>query len=61
MTATLDVSGTVTFHEAERRFCGRDVDKVFQEAQAQGAMLSELDRELERSKDFLSKVRQLTG
>ena len=59
MDATLDVSGTVTFHEAERRFSGREFDKLLQEAQAQSAILSELDRELELSRDFLSKVRKL--
>ncbi|KAF8502976.1 hypothetical protein JB92DRAFT_2972622 [Gautieria morchelliformis] len=56
MDATLDVSGTVTFHEEERRFSGQEVDKLLKEAQAQGALLGELDRELGRSKEFLSKA-----
>jgi hypothetical protein len=58
MNATLDVSGTVTFHDAERQYCGAEVDSLLKEAQEQGALLSELDRELGRSTDFLSKVRQ---
>lgn len=59
MNATLDVSGTVTFHDDEKRLYGSEVDKLLKEAQEQGAMLSELDRELGRSRDFLSKVRKL--
>jgi COP9 signalosome complex subunit 3 len=60
MDATLDVSGTVTFHDTERRFSGQEVDKMLKEAQAQGTLLGELDRELGRSKEFLSKVRKLS-
>lgn len=57
MNATLDFSGTVTFHDTEKQYCGAEVDKLLKDAQEQGALLSELDREIGRSTDFLSKVR----
>lgn len=54
--ATLDATGTVTFHERETQFGAADVERLVREAQAQGATLGELDREVARSREFLTKV-----
>ncbi|KAF8526561.1 hypothetical protein BU17DRAFT_82660 [Hysterangium stoloniferum] len=56
MKATLDAAGTVTFYEDEIRYTGADVDKLLKEAQMQGLVLGEVDREMGRSKEFLAKA-----
>ncbi|KIJ35265.1 hypothetical protein M422DRAFT_76337 [Sphaerobolus stellatus SS14] len=54
--ASLDTSGTVTFLEDEVTYTPADVDRLLRAAQAQGSVLSEADRVMGRSKDFLSKA-----
>jgi len=56
MKATLDAAGTVTLHEDETRCTGAQVDKLLKEAQMQGLKLGEVDREIGRSKEFLTKA-----
>lgn len=54
--ATLDTTGTVTFQEDEAAHTTEDVNKLLRDAQMQSLTLSEVDREIGRSKEFLTKV-----
>jgi hypothetical protein len=53
--ATLDTTGTVTFHEDEVAYTTEDVNAVLRDAQIQGSTLSEVDMIFGKSKEFLLK------
>jgi len=58
INASLDTTDTVTFCDGNDTFTPADVDKWVRAAQIQGAIISEEDRIMGRSKDFLSKANQ---
>lgn len=59
MHATLSATGTVTFADAPVIVSKDDVAAMLADAQAHARTLAAFDRELERSKEYLTKVRRL--
>jgi COP9 signalosome complex subunit 3 len=57
ISARISADGTVTFSDPPPQFTKADVDAMLAGVQAQTGMLSELDREIGRSREFLGKVR----
>jgi hypothetical protein len=53
----ISADGTVTFSDPPPQFSKDDVDRVLQDAQVQMALLGRLEKEMARSKEYLSKVR----
>jgi hypothetical protein len=56
ITATLSADGTVTFSDPPVSISRTEVDGLLREAQAQGAFLAALEREMAGSKEFLTKA-----
>lgn len=56
ISAQISADGTVTFSDPPPQFSKADVDEVLQKAQEQGALLTHLEMEVARSKEFLTKV-----
>ncbi|KIJ63825.1 hypothetical protein HYDPIDRAFT_155393 [Hydnomerulius pinastri MD-312] len=57
ISAQLSADGTVSFSDPPVNFEKADVDRVLAHAQEQGALLAKLEKEMARSKEYLSKVR----
>ena len=56
ISAQICDSGTVTFSDTTPQFTKEEVDNAVREVQEQTALLSYLEQQLGRSKEFLSKV-----
>jgi len=56
ISAQISVSGTVTFSDTTPQFTKEEVDNAVREVQEQAALLSYLEQQLGRSKEFLSKA-----
>ncbi|KAJ7842219.1 hypothetical protein B0H14DRAFT_2781256 [Mycena olivaceomarginata] len=56
ISAQISASGTVTFSDPPPQFSKDEVDTVLYSAQAQSAQLEALDREVGRSKEFITKA-----
>ncbi|KAF8066863.1 hypothetical protein FPV67DRAFT_1417482 [Lyophyllum atratum] len=56
IAAQISADGTVTFSDPAPTFTTAQVDAVLADVQAQAAALSELEREVSRSKEFLGKA-----
>jgi len=56
ISAQISFDGTVTFSDPPSQFSKADVDRVLQQAQEQAALLSRLEMEMARSKDYLGKA-----
>jgi COP9 signalosome complex subunit 3 len=56
ISACISADGTVTFSDPPPEFTKAQVDEMLANVQAQTGMLSELEREVGRSREFLSKV-----
>ncbi|KAF9220827.1 hypothetical protein BS17DRAFT_680653, partial [Gyrodon lividus] len=56
ISAQLSVDGTVSFFNPPIKLEKADVDRVLAHAQEQGALLAKLERELGRSKEYLTKA-----
>ncbi|KIM38050.1 hypothetical protein M413DRAFT_448084 [Hebeloma cylindrosporum] len=56
ITAQIDANGTVTFSDPPAQFTKEQVDSVLRDVQEQTALLSYLEQEVGRSKEFLNKV-----
>jgi COP9 signalosome complex subunit 3 len=56
ITATLSADGTVTFSDPPVSISRTEVDGLLREAQAQGAFLAALEREMAGSREFLTKA-----
>ncbi|KAJ7207529.1 hypothetical protein GGX14DRAFT_455661 [Mycena pura] len=56
ISAQISASGTVTFSDPPPEFTREEVDAVLLSAQTQSAHLEALEREMARSKDFMSKA-----
>ena len=59
ISAQISADGTVTFSDPPLEFSRADVDMMLQQAHEQSALLSRLEMELTRSREYLSKVRVL--
>lgn len=57
ISAQLSADGTVSFFDPRVTFNKADVDSVLAHAQEQAALLASLEREMARSKEYLTKVR----
>ncbi|KAG5641555.1 hypothetical protein DXG03_004782 [Asterophora parasitica] len=56
VAAQISADGSVTFSDPAPTFTKAQVDAVLADVQAQGTLLSQLEKEMERSKEFLGKV-----
>lgn len=56
ISARLSADGTVSFFDPPVTFKKADVDRVLAHAQEQAALLASLEREMARSKEYLTKV-----
>ncbi|KAF8215703.1 hypothetical protein K438DRAFT_1954409 [Mycena galopus ATCC 62051] len=56
ISAQISALGTVTFSDPPPQFTKEEVDHVLHSAQAQSAVLESLDRDMARSKEFISKA-----
>ncbi|KAF7304915.1 PCI domain-containing protein [Mycena kentingensis (nom. inval.)] len=56
ISAQISASGTVTFSDPPPQFTREEVDAVLRSAQSQSALLEELEMEMARSKEFISKA-----
>ncbi|KAG8216616.1 hypothetical protein J3R82DRAFT_6804, partial [Butyriboletus roseoflavus] len=56
ISAQLSADGTVSFFDAPVTFEKADVDRVLAHAQEQAALLANLEREMARSKEYLTKA-----
>ncbi|KAJ7722564.1 hypothetical protein DFH07DRAFT_856847 [Mycena maculata] len=56
ISAQISALGTVTFSDPPPQFTREEVDSVLYSAQQQSDVLEELDREMARSKEFISKA-----
>lgn len=57
ISAQLSADGTVSFFDPRVMFAKADVDRVLAHAQEQAALLASLEKEMARSKEYLTKVR----
>ena len=57
ISAQLSADGTVSFFDPPVMFNRADVDRVLAQAQQQAVLLAGLEREMGRSKEYLTKVR----
>jgi len=51
------MNGTVSFSDPPVKFDKSDVDRVLAQAQHQDGLLMRLEKEMERNKEYLTKVR----
>ncbi|KII84533.1 hypothetical protein PLICRDRAFT_45885 [Plicaturopsis crispa FD-325 SS-3] len=56
ISAQISASGTVTFTDPPPQFTKADVDAVLLEASVQGALLEKLERDMARSREYITKV-----
>lgn len=56
INASISVDGTVTFSDSTPHFTKAEVDNALVQAQAQGKLLHDLERALNASKEYLTKV-----
>ena len=56
INAQISADGTVTFSDLVPQVSKAQVDKALEDVQAQATALSELEREMGKSKEFLAKV-----
>ncbi|KAF7347207.1 PCI domain-containing protein [Mycena venus] len=56
ISAQISASGTVTFSDPPPQFTKEEVDSVLYNSQAQSELLESLEREMARSKEFISKA-----
>ncbi|EGO03156.1 hypothetical protein SERLA73DRAFT_174596 [Serpula lacrymans var. lacrymans S7.3] len=56
ISAQISADGTVTFADPPPTFSKEDVDRVLMEAQEQGAQLARLEKEMARSREYLTKA-----
>ncbi|KAF9240427.1 hypothetical protein BU15DRAFT_45833 [Melanogaster broomeanus] len=56
ISAQLSADGTVSFFDPPAKFEKADVDRVLAHAQEQGTLLAKLEKELARSKEYLTKA-----
>jgi COP9 signalosome complex subunit 3 len=56
ITASISATGTVTFSDPPVRVSKAEVDRILREAQQQGLLLTQLDRALAGSREYLIKV-----
>ena len=61
INASISIDGTVTFVDSTPHFTKADIDKALVQAQEQSKLLFDLERAINASKDYLSKVRRLYG
>jgi len=54
--ATISADDTVTFSDPPSKFSKSEIDRLLIEAQRQGAHLTALDRDLGKTKEFITKV-----
>jgi COP9 signalosome complex subunit 3 len=54
--ASISADGTVTFSDPPSHFSKSEIDKVLRDVQQQGALLAALNKEIGKSKEFISKV-----
>jgi hypothetical protein len=63
IAAKFSASGTVTFEDADasnlKGLSASDIDRALREAQIQGERLKSLEEQMERSREYLTKVRTL--
>jgi len=57
ISAEISASGSVTFSDPPPQFTKQQVDRVLRDVQLQTGLLAELEQDVGRSKEFLSKVR----
>ena len=54
--AVLAEDNTLTFIDKTLNFCPQEIEEYLREAQRQCTILAEIDKQIGRSKEFLSKV-----